>query len=62
MTVPPVYYVSPFATTDLEPSRGWYVGRLTDNGQPNGPFISRERAESWRADAVHGLMLDRRAA
>ncbi|MCW2242766.1 hypothetical protein [Azospirillum canadense] len=62
MDTPSVYHVGPFATTDLEPTRGWYVSRLTDDGEPNGPFVTRERAEAWLEEALHGLTLDRRCA
>jgi len=62
MKKPPVYFVGPFETTDLEPVRGYYVGRLTDDGEPTGPFATRERAEAWRDEALAGLTLDRRCA
>lgn len=62
MKTPRIYYVGPFATTDLEPCAGYYVSRLTDDGEPNGPFVTRERAEAWLEEASHGLMLDRRCA
>lgn len=62
MKRPPVYYVGPFETSDLEPCAGYYVGRLTDDGEPNGPFVTRERAEAWRDEAMQGLTLDRLCA
>lgn len=62
MQKPRIYYVGPFATTDLEPCAGYYVSRLTDDGEPNGPFVTSARAEAWRDEALRGLTLDRRCA
>ncbi len=59
---PRIYFVSAASTTDLEPSRGYYVGPLTDDDRPHGPFTDEDSAEEWRGEAMKGLALDRLCA
>ncbi|MBP2290757.1 hypothetical protein [Azospirillum rugosum] len=59
---PRIYFIPASRATDLEPSSGYYVGPLTDDDRPHGPFADEDRAEEWREEAMKGLALDRLCA